>query len=97
MVSETSTVATNIIDRVEGESAHNHDIQLICGVMKGDVVAVMGDIVMVRDDIIAVIGDIIAVRGDLVDVTSYFVVERGYPIVVKGDHVSTHLRHATKA
>ena len=26
-------------DRVEGESTHNHDTWLICGAMRGDVVA----------------------------------------------------------
>ena len=49
----------NITDRVEGQSTHNHDIQRICSVVKGDVVIVKGDVVDVKDDVVAVRDDVV--------------------------------------
>ena len=41
-----------ITDLVEGESTHNHDIQLICGAVRGDIVVVRGDPVAARSDLL---------------------------------------------
>ena len=35
----------NIIDRIEGESIHNHDTWFICGAVRGDVITIRNNVV----------------------------------------------------